>query len=757
LDFNVLSDIIVHGKYAQYLPDKKRRETWEELVDRNRQMHLKKYPDAFNDIINAYDFVNAKKVLPSARSLQFAGRAIELNNARMFNCSYMPIESLACFSEAAFLLLSGCGVGFSVQAHHIAKLPPLYGVEKPDGLKRKKRYIIADSIEGWADAFKALIESYFHNTREIDFDYSAIRKKGSPIKTSGGKAPGPEPLRKAITQVIAILETAIQERGQRCYLKAIECHDIMCTIADCIRSGGIRRSALISLFDADDIEMLNAKSGEWYIHHPQRALANNSAVMVKREVSKEKFLSLWDKAFFSNNGEPGIFLTNDKELGANPCQPGWATVLTPEGLRTFDDIGEGSKIWSKEGWTTVVKKWSTGVKPVYAYHTDNNAVFYGTKQHKVISMGEKIEANDADFIDCFGYIDNTENPLAKKTKPYRVLKREYIETCKVYDIMVDNESHTYWTGGCNVSNCCEVSLPAYCFCNLVEINGSVIKTQQDFNDVAKAAAVIGTLQAGYTNFHYLRDVWRDTTEDNALIGVGITGIASKELEALDKQQAAMEVVKENKRIAALIGIKPSKRCTTVKPSGTTSLVLGTSSGIHAWHDKFYLRRVTLMKNEPLAVYLSINHPEIVEASLTDDREIKVIVPQKAPDGAITRHESVFNLLDRILSYNQEWIGAGHVDGLNKNNVSCTVSVRPEDWPEVKSWLWENRESYHGITIFPASGGNYVQTPFEPITEADYLSRVAKLKPIDLRQLIEYDDNTDLAGEVACSGGACEIR
>ena len=316
---SILSDIIVYAKYERHLPEQNRRETWDEIVDRNMAMHINKYPDMKEEIEQVYnDFVRTKKVLPSARSLQFAGRAIEVNNARIFNCAFAPVDALDVFSEAAFLLLGGTGLGYSVQKHHVDKLPPLKGVERPTGSKRKRKFLIGDSIEGWSDAFKVLIESYFEGKREIDFDFRDIRHKGTRLVTAGGKAPGPEPLRKAITQIIAVLETALQERGVGTKLKPIEAHDIMCIIADSVRSGGIRRSALISLFDRDDVDMLTSKSGEWWIHHPHRALANNSAVMPYKEVGREEFFKVWKHVELSGAGEPGISWTNDPDWGYNP-------------------------------------------------------------------------------------------------------------------------------------------------------------------------------------------------------------------------------------------------------------------------------------------------------------------------------------------------------------------------------------------------------------------------------------------------------
>lgn len=311
LDKKILSDITIYTKYAKYLPKLERRETWEELIQRNMEMHIEKYPDIRESIEAIYkDFVFTKKVLPSMRSLQFGGRAIEINNTRIFNCAYMPVDSYHAFSEAMFLLLSGAGVGYSVQNHHIDKLPEIH---KPD-YTRKTKYLVNDSIIGWADAIKRLIKSYYNSGPHVEFDLSDIRPKGALLITAGGKAPGAEPLRVCLVKIEAIL----RNKKDKTKLTDIECHDIMCHIADSVLSGGIRRSAMISLFDLDSNEMINCKSGNWWELNPQRGRANNSAVILRHKIDKKTFDKLWERIELSGSGEPGIYLTNDKDYGTNP-------------------------------------------------------------------------------------------------------------------------------------------------------------------------------------------------------------------------------------------------------------------------------------------------------------------------------------------------------------------------------------------------------------------------------------------------------
>jgi ribonucleoside-diphosphate reductase alpha chain len=602
-------------KYARFIPEKNRRETWEELVTRNKEMHQRKYPQLKDDIENVYKFVYDKKVLPSMRSLQFGGKPIEISPNRIYNCAYLPIDDWRAFGEVMFLLLGGTGVGYSVQKHHVEELPAIH---RPKS--KERRFLISDSIEGWADAVKALMKSYFTGGSSIRFDYSDIRHKGARLITSGGKAPGPEPLRICIEKIRAILD--LKQDGEQ--LSSIEVHDIVCHIADAVLAGGIRRAALISLFSADDDDMISCKFGNWWELNPQRGRANNSAVLLRSKVTEEFFKSLWKKIELSNAGEPGIYFSNDKDWGTNPC--------------------------------------------------------------------------------------------------------------------------------------CEIALRPFQFCNLCEVNVSDVDGQEDLDSRVRAASFIGTLQAGYTDFHYLRPIWQRTTEKDALLGVGMTGIGSGKVQKLDLKASAKVSREENERIAGIIGINRSARTTTIKPAGTSSLTLGCSSGIHAWHNDFYLRRVRVGKNEAIYSYLAINHPELIEDEFFRPHDTAVIgVPQKAPEGAIMRTESPLQLLERVKWFNNNWIKPGHRTGMNTHNISATVSIREHEWDAVGNWMWENKESYNGLSVLNYDGGSYTQAPFEDITEEKYNQLMETLKDVDLSNIVEMDDNTDLSGELACAGGACEIK
>ncbi|MCU0353304.1 MAG: hypothetical protein MUD08_06120 [Cytophagales bacterium] len=609
----ILSDIIVHNKYARFVPSLHRRETWEEICERYAAMMIEKYPVIAGDIELAMQWVLDKKVLPSMRAVQFAGPAISRNNSRIYNCAYMPVNHIKAFSEAMFLLLGGTGVGYSVQKHHVAQLPPIRKAIK------KKRFLVNDSLEGWADAIKVLTKAYFGISEYMPvFDLSDIRLKGMPLITAGGKAPGPEPLQICIAHLTAILDR--KRDGEQ--LTPLECHDLMCHIANAVLAGGIRRSAMIALFSYGDEEMLTCKYGNWWEVNEQRGRANNSVVLERGKITEREFFSLWEKIELSGFGEPGFYFTNHVEWGTNPCA--------------------------------------------------------------------------------------------------------------------------------------EISLRPFQFCNLCEVNASNIESQHDLNERVRYAAFLGTLQAGFTNFHYLRDIWETTTRQDALIGVGMTGIASGSVLPLDLQEAASVAMQTNAIVARRIGIQPAARCTTIKPSGTTSLVLGTSSGIHAWHNDHYVRRIRIGKNEALYHYLKQNHPVLIEDDLLNPKQGIVCIPQKAPEGSITRQEDVLDLLGRIRRFSEEWVKSGTRDGVNTNNVSATVSIKANEWEKVGKWMWENKASYNGLSVLPFDNGNYKQAPFTDITAGEYEQMEQALTRLDLTQVIESDDETLHNLEAACAGGQCQI-
>lgn len=611
----LLSDIVAFRTYAKYIPHLQRRETLQETINRAMNMHLEKFPKLSNEITKAFSLVHDLKIMPSMRSMQFSGEAVATNNSRSYNCSFVHVSYERVFSEILFLLLSGVGVGYSVQKRHIQYLP---SIRKP---KEEGYFRVHDSIEGWSQALHILMDSYFNSGIRPDFDFSAIRPKGSYLVTTGAKAPGSEPLRRMLIEVEKVLQNCIGRK-----LKPIEVHDINCLIADCVLSGGIRRAALISLFDKDDEEMLKCKSGTWWEKHPHRARANNSVVLHRESITKEEFDHIFKMCQDSNAGEPGIFWTNDFDIGCNPCA--------------------------------------------------------------------------------------------------------------------------------------EISLNSNQFCNLVSINQTGITTEKEFFKRIRAATIIGTLQASYTNFPYISEKWNSITEKEALLGVSFTGVADS-IGFITPQllrEGSKLVLQTNEEFAKKIGINLAARTTTVKPEGTVSTIVGSSSGVHDRHAKYYIRRIRMNESDPLAKYLKHEIPDLVEQDIFSESGVVVSIPQESPKGSITRDmTSALDMLKRVNSYNMNWIKEGHRYGSNTHNCSVTISVKDNEWNELREEMWNTRESYTGIALLPYDGGTYQQAPFEDMDESKYKEMEKLVKHIDLTKVKEIEDFTNRGEIVACSGGVCEIQ
>lgn len=677
-----LSDLVTHTKYAGFIPDKQRRQTWEECVIETKEMHKRKYPQLAKEIDHAFDnFVIPKTVLPSMRSIQFGGISVEFAPNRIYNCSYAPCEHEFIFAELLFLLLGGTGTGYSVRRRHVRKLPM---VKTPDG---KRRFMIGDSIEGWADSIKQLTYAYLRGKTLPIFDYRDIRPKGSLIKKTGGRAPGSSKLQLCHKRIEGVFKQAIGRR-----LTPIEVHDICCYLADCVLAGGVREAAMISIFDLDDKDMITAKgifqcekiklvgetddkrivrlklkedqhmnintygredkngfieiemtkkfgdwdynnlmeTGElsWYYVHPQRARANNSAVLRRGEVSENQFRKLWKKTEEAKSGDPGILWVNDDDSGTNPCG--------------------------------------------------------------------------------------------------------------------------------------EISLNPYQFCNLTTAVVYDVKSQKELNERVKVAAFIGTLQAGYTDFHYLRPVWQETTEKEALLGVSMTGIASGNVLKFDLKKAAKVATNENERISKKIDINVAARVTCVKPEGTGTLAAGImGNGIHPMYGKFIIRNNRIKKHDPTYKFLLEVMPDFLEDEFNNEEDGAVIsIPLRAPNGAITRNEPTIDMLNRIKRFSDEWVKTGHRKGANTHNVSATVYVRDEGWKEVADWMWENRTSYNGITCLPYNENDhtYKQAPFQEITEEEYNKLMEKFpEKVDFTKVKEMDGAAiELVQELACVGDKCSI-
>jgi ribonucleoside-triphosphate reductase len=596
------------SKYARWDANKKRRETWSESVDRVKQMMVDKYvgtdqahnTEVAEAINKAYEAMRKKKILGSQRALQFGGSPIFKHNARIYNCIASYTDRIRFFQECMYLLLCGCGTGFSVQKHHIDKLPNL--LKDKEG---QKKFIIEDSIEGWSDAVGVLVSSYFkgcklfpeYNGKNVVFDYTQIRPAGSYLKSSGGKAPGPEPLKKALGHIKKVLDNAMKSGNKK--LKPIEAYDIVMYGADAVISGGVRRSATICLFSADDEEMAKAKTGSWFIDNPQRGRSNNSALLLRNETTKEQFTELMQSV--KEFGEPGFVWSDSTELIVNPC--------VEIGMWPVDETT------GESGWQA---------------------------------------------------------------------------------------------------------------CNLSTINCAKVKTEEDFYEACESASIIGTLQAGFSKFPYLGKASENIISREALLGVSMTGIMEQHEICLNPkiQKKGAEIVKKtNERIAKLIGINKAARTTCVKPEGTSSCILGTSSGIHPHHAKRYIRRVQANKMEPIYQYFKAINPRACAESVwsNNDSDDVVAFCVEVPDGSKTKNQvDAIGLLEYVKSTQQSWV----MNGTNPerctqkwltHNVSNTINVKPEEWDAVTDFIYKNRQYFCGVSLLPIAGDkDYAQAPFTTV-------------------------------------------
>lgn len=593
------------SKYARWIPEKNRRETWKEAVERVKNMMHTLYADKdiAEDISWAYDMMYKKKVLGSQRGLQFGGEPILKRHAKIYNCTSSYCDRLRFFQECFWLLLCGSGTGFSVQKHHVAKLPTLeHNPPQGEGIK----YVIEDSIEGWANALGVLLSSYFSKPVEefkiykntyVIFDYSNIRPKGSDLSSGVGKAPGFEPLAKGLEKIRTLLDHCISN-GQK-KLRPIDAYDIVMHSSDAVLSGGVRRSASLALFSADDEEMAKAKTGNWYVENPQRARSNNSALLLKDSTSFEQFATLMESV--KEFGEPGFIWSDSTEMTFNPCV----------------EVG----MWP-----------------------------------------------------------------------------------------VDEESgKSGWQG-----------------CNLSTINCSSIEDENDFYERCKAAAIIGTLQAGFTKLDYLGDISCKIFQREALLGVSLTGIMEKHDLVLSEKvlkAGAKIAVETNKEMAKKIGINQAARVTCLKPEGTSSSMLGTSSGIHPHHAKRYIRHVQANVLEAPYQHFKSYNPQACEKSRWSANNTDEVVkfPIEVPDGSKLKNQlPAVDMLAIVKDTQKNWVYAGKNKSLCtqeylSHNVSNTVTVKPDEWNDVTKYIYDNRKYFAGISLIPQSGDkDYPQAPFTTV-------------------------------------------
>ena len=606
----LLSDFKFYSSYSKFKKEDERMETWGEAIDRVMQMHYKKYQNKITPELQEYlDFATKqykeKRILGSQRALQFGGDSILKHEMKQFNCLVSYCDRVEFFKEAMYLLLCGCGVGFSVQTLHVEKLPMIG--KRIEGVKT---FLIEDSIEGWADAIGVLLASYslsdikfqeYYGYR-IDFDYSNIRPKGSYI-SGGFKAPGYEGLKNSLTKIQELLDKEINGNVQIPF-KSIIAYDVVMHMADAVLSGGVRRSATICLFSATDNDMLNAKTGDWYIKNPQRGRSNNSVILIRNKTSKELFSKIMESV--KSWGEPGFVWSSNEDIIYNPCV-------------------------------------EIGMTPYY-----------------INENGNKISG---------------------------------------------------WEG-----------------CNLTEINGSKCNTEQEFYDACKASAILGTLQAGYTNFKYVTDVTKKIFDREALLGCSITGFMNNPMILFNPeiQKKGAEIIKEtNKIVSSLIGINQAARTTCVKPSGNASVILGTASGIHGEHSKKYFRNVQVNKEEELGKVIKILNPKMVENSLWSNNNSDWVIsfPINSKEGSIYKKDLYgVKQLEYVKLTQQNWVEFGTnyelcVDKNTRHNVSNTIVV--DNWDEVENYIYENKEWFAGISLLGMTGDkDYAQAPFTEVIDTD---------------------------------------
>lgn len=685
---NGLSDYIATSKYARYRRDLGRRESFPEAARRVMAMHLEHFKDrltqrvpppdesspvapgdrrlltewlaggTLSDAIHrAFGGVAMKRVLPSMRSLQFGGDAILRNHARLFNCSFSPVDRLEFFREYFFLLLAGTGCGFSVQRHHVERLPalPVRGEEME---LRVEHHTVPDTIEGWSDALHVLVRSHVEHFK-AEFNFSQIRPRGAQLVTAGGKAPGHLPLKQALIDVEAILTAS---SGRK--LRPIEVYDICMFTARAVLSGGIRRSATICLFSPDDEEMMSAKTGNWFEKNPQRSASNNSAVLARAGTDDTLFRRLF--AAQKEFGEPGFYFADHPDYGCNPCC-------------------------------------EIGLHPVVG--------------------GELDDEVEVAKLRALGYTGSVE-PGTR--------------------------------------------LSGWQMCNLSTINGAALQTTDDFLVACIHAAVIGTLQAAYTDIPYLGPVTRYLNERDALLGVSICGFMDNPEILFNPdvlERGARLCRAANQIVARVIGIRPAARVTCVKPEGTASLLLGAASGIHPHHARHYFRRVQANRRDPVYRHFHAANAHMTEASVyRPDTDDVITFPVEAPAHAILRAEvGAVDFLRFVQLVQQHWVLNGEAPltrsaGLH-HNVSNTCTVKPEEWDAVADFIWKYRDSFTGVALLGDDGDKrYAQAPREEVRTEDDFAKWNRLRyvPVNYTQLVENADNTALKEVAACAGGACEL-
>ena len=627
---------ISKDKYSRWLEDQQRRETWEETVNRYcgymKSRMDRKYPGVYDTDFweNTKNHILNLEVMPSMRAMMMSGVGLDANELSAYNCAFLAFDDVRAFDELMFILSSGTGVGFSVEQEHVDKLPIVAEslVSVPDTV------VVEDSREGWADALRQFVDHLYHG-RIPSLDISRVRPSGSRLMTTGGTASGPQPLVDALDFIVSTFRGAVGRK-----LKPIEVHDIACQIGDSIVSGGVRRSALISLSSLSDRDMANAKSGEWWVDNPQRKLANNSAVY-RSKPSDSDFAVEWETIYNSFSGERGIFNMESAKLGSRSPR----------------------------------------------------------------RNSEKISGT---------------NP------------------------------------------CGEIFLRSSGLCNLSEVVVRDSDTLETLMSKVEIATALGTIQSDFTDFHYLRSIWRENAEEERLLGVSLTGVFSNQLmsgvlgrDVLEESLTTLRnhVISVNKKLSSEMGINQSVATTTVKPSGTVSLLTYSASGLHPWHSQYYIRTIRANVGTPMAEFLkSQGVPH--EADVTKPEAGLVFsFPFKAPDGAVKKSDiTALQHLDLWLTYKKFW---------TEHNPSVTIDYLPHEWEGIGEWVKEHWDDIGGLSFLPAADHVYAQAPLQELSGDEYNQWVVdnnfpETLDWDDLQLFELADTTTGSRQLACVSGECEI-
>lgn len=694
-----IANFIFTDKYARYNDIMSRRETWDECVGRVEKMHLDKFKkilpkEDLDDIRWAFNMVREKRVVPSMRSMQFGGKAVLAHNARLFNCAVRHIDSPRSFAEVFYLLLAGCGVGIGITKHFVDRLPRLVNSDDKNGTV--VTYTIQDTIEGWSDSVEALLNCYLKNTaysgRKIVFDYSRIRPEGAPLKTGGGKAPGYKSLKRCHKKMKELLDYIIEEENQT-YLKPINVYDIIMHTSDAVLAGGVRRSALIAIFDLDDEDMLNAKTLFTVTKHTQ-------------------------------------FQKNEKD--------------EYEGYVYVDGKHGGQKRHKYEVTLTEFEYNQVKDKKLIAWNH--------IEKQRARSNNSALILRDKITKEQFTKISNMTQQFGEPGFIFTDHPHALVNPCAEIQFIPVTED-----GLCGVQ-----------FCNLSSINGVKVKTEQDYLDCTKAATILGTLQASYTDFKYLSHTAKKLTDEEALLGVSITGFMDNPHILLDstlQEKSAKYAVKVNEEWAKKLGINKAARITTCKPEGTSSLVLGSGSGIHPHHAHKYFRRVQVNKLSPVYKFFKKQNAHMCEESVWSANKSDDIItfPIEIPLTAKVKADfTAIEHLDIIKSTQKHWVIPGSINSKKNitHNVSCTVIVDRNDWDKVFDYLFENRNYFTAVSLLPRIGDKiYKQAPMESIEttedKAKWDNIIGSFTSVNYKNLIEDDDNTKLADTVACTSGSCD--